>query len=100
MDFFVPFSANCKEPKNKSNSSSYRTNVDNFKLSLRSVINFWKSLSDSYVSKSLALRRAGISLGRGSASGTGNSSGITEWCVIKARNEVNSFVKPCRTKGN
>uniref|UniRef100_A0A182LU85 Uncharacterized protein n=1 Tax=Anopheles culicifacies TaxID=139723 RepID=A0A182LU85_9DIPT len=32
--------------------------------------------------------------GRGSDSGTGSISGITEWCVISARNEENSFVKP------
>lgn len=33
--------------------------------------------------------------GRASASGTGSSSGITEWCVIRARSDENSLVKPC-----
>lgn len=32
--------------------------------------------------------------GRGNANGTGKSSGITEWWVIKARSDVNSLVKP------
>lgn len=96
VSYFHPATGN----EDRNVSPFYRTNVDNFKLSLRSVINFWKSLSDSYVSKSFTFRRAGMFFGRGSANGTGNSSGITEWCVIKARNEVNSFVKPYKNENN
>lgn len=56
-----------------------------------------KSFSEPYVSKSSGCRRCGMMFcGRASANGTGSSSGITEWCVIKARSDVNSLVKPCR----
>lgn len=59
-----------------------------------------KSFSEPYVSKSSGCRRCGMMFcGRASANGTGSSSGITEWCVIKARSDENSLVKPCGRDG-
>lgn len=62
-------------------------------MNSHSAMIFWNSLSEPYVSGSSW--RAPSWSGRGRASGTGSSSGITEWCVIRARSELNSLVKPC-----
>lgn len=62
---------------------------------LKSDIILRKSVNEPYVSKSSKCRRGGTMFcGRGIDNGTGSSSGMTEWCVIKARNDENSFVKP------
>lgn len=65
----------------------------------KSDIIFRKSVNEPYVSKSSNRRLCGTKcFGRGKANGTGNNSGITEWCVISAFNDENSFVKPCNGK--
>lgn len=75
----------------------YYLNVEDH--TFKSDIIFRKSVNEPYVSKSSKCRRCGtIFCGLGSVNGTGKSSFITLWCVMSARSDGNSLVKPCKRK--
>lgn len=68
-----------------------------FDIILRKSFNEPYVPSSSFPSDDDILLLFGVA-GRGKDNGTGSSSGITEWWVINALREENSFVKPCTNK--